>query len=569
MAVDPTYPGGPAAPALLHRLRLAPAGLHRHRPLRPGGRRGQRPGGRHGRLPHPAPRAARARGGHPRLAPPRLGHAHGRRGAGSARRRDDREDRRRRHPRVGRAGRQRQEPLPGVADGLAVRPRPGVLRLARRAGRPPSRRHRAGTCRSGRDGGQLGVGSRGHAPRGADVTGSTTLSDQQPPAGTPEYLDSASGSSLSPLPPENEAAAGRTSRRTTWLVGGGLGGALAIGAGAWAAASFFAQGDQPAEALPSTTIAYASIDLDPSGSQKIDAFRTLNKFPAFKDEVGVHSVDDVRKKLGDELVKGLGCKGLTFADDIDPWLGDRAAVALDDAGNPDPDAVSVIQVTDDGKAEDALKKLVACGDSQDDVSYDVHDGWAVFAGSQKTVDEVVSETGAASLADDATYQKWIKAVGDSGVVNLYAAPAAGDELASRLDSLQQDLGDLGAGLGGGALLQSAVPSGSDAYSSSLTVAADDNQAFGKVLKNFQGAAATIRFTGDGLELATATDPGLTESSSTSDQAGAVVQGLPDDTAAAIGIGLEPGWVTHLADRFASYSGSKSGQHLLDQLGQES
>ena len=90
---------------------------------------------------------------------------------------------------------------------------------------------------------------------------------------------------------------------------------------------FFQQGSQPAEALPSTTIAYASIDLDPSGSQKIDAFRTLNKFPAFKDQVGIHSVDDVRKKLGDELIKGLGCDGLTFDDDIDPWLGDRAAVA--------------------------------------------------------------------------------------------------------------------------------------------------------------------------------------------------------------------------------------------------
>ena len=84
------------------------------------------------------------------------------------------------------------------------------------------------------------------------------------------------------------------SRRTTWLVGGGVVGVLALGAGAWAAVSFFQQGAQPAEALPSTTVAYVSVDLDPSGSQKIDAFRTLNKFPAFKDKVGIHSVDDVR-----------------------------------------------------------------------------------------------------------------------------------------------------------------------------------------------------------------------------------------------------------------------------------
>ena len=100
--------------------------------------------------------------------------------------------------------------------------------------------------------------------------------------------------------------------------------------------------------------------------------------------------------------------------------------------------------------------------------------------------------------------------------------------------------------------------------------ADDGPgAFGKVLKSFQGAAATIRFTGDGLELATASDPGLSQGGSTSDQAGAVVQALPDDTAAAVGIGLEAGWVTQLADRFASVAGSKTGHDLLDQLGQES
>jgi hypothetical protein len=49
----------------------------------------------------------------------------------------------------------------------------------------------------------------------------------------------------------------------------------------------------------------------------------------------------------------------------------------------------------------------------------------------------------------------------------------------------------------------------------------------------------------------------------------VVQGLPDDTAAALGIGLKQGWVTQIADRFASFSGGKSGQELLDQLGQGS
>ena len=385
------------------------------------------------------------------------------------------------------------------------------------------------------------------------------MSEQQPPSGTPEYLDSWGGAPLSPEAPTEQAPAGRKSRRTTWLVGGGVVGLLALGAGAWAAVSFFQQGSQPAEALPSTTVAYVSVDLDPSGSQKIDAFRTLNKFPAFKDKVGIHNVDDVRQKLGDELIKGLGCDGLSYADDIDPWLGNRAAFAAVDLGKRDPEPVAVVQVTDDGKATSALDRLTTCAGSSDDTFVDVHDGWAVFAESQDAVDKVVSETDHATLADDATYQKWTKAVGDSGVVNMYAAPAAGDYLAGQLDRLQ-GLGGLGLGTPGTAF------SSTTAAPASYSTLRTSSSGFDSVLKNFRGAAATLRFTGDGLELATATDPGLTADGVATDQGGAVVANLPDDTAAAIGIGLKSGWLGQYADQLAeAFGGGKTGQQMLDRL----
>ncbi len=402
------------------------------------------------------------------------------------------------------------------------------------------------------------------------------MSEQQPPAGTPEYLDYGSGA---PIPPEpsGEQPAARRGRRSTLLVGGGVVGLLAIGAGAWAVLSFFQQGAQPAEALPASTIAYASIDLDPSGGQKIDAFRTLDKFPAFKDKVGIHSVDDVRKKIGDELIKGVGCTGLTFESDIDPWLGDRAAVAAVDLGGSNPEPVFVVQAKDDAKADAGMHTLLTCGDQPtNDVSYDVHDGWVILAQSQDVVSKVEAATAKASLADDTTYQKWTKAVGDAGVVNLYAAPAAGDYLAGQLDNLP---GLFGGGVTGfstdGALPGSASATASSsavnsAYHSQLSVSQDVANPLGGVLKNFQGAAATIRFTGDGLEVATATDPSLSEPIVTSDQGGAAVSRLPADTAAAFGIGLKPGWVLSLANRFASYGGDgQSGQELLDQLSQES
>ena len=133
----------------------------------------------------------------------------------------------------------------------------------------------------------------------------------------------------------------------------------------------------------------------------------------------------------------------------------------------------------------------------------------------------MSETDHASLADDSTYQKWTKAVGDSGVVNLYAAPAAGDYLADQLGDLEDSLGRLPVRRHG--VAESATSSAQGAaYHSKLTVS--DDGALDQVLKDFQGAAATIRFTGDGLELATASDPALSQGGSTSDQGGAVVSG---------------------------------------------
>ncbi|WP_151082661.1 DUF3352 domain-containing protein [Nocardioides cynanchi] len=402
------------------------------------------------------------------------------------------------------------------------------------------------------------------------------MSEQQPPAdahgepwgagpgGTPEYLDYGSGA---PIPPEG--ADGRPtaerSRRTTLLVGGGVVGLLALGAGAWAALSFFQQGAQPAQALPASTIAYASIDLDPSGGQKIDAFRTLEKFPAFKDKVGIHSVDDVRKKIGDELISGVGCPSLTFESDIDPWLGDRAAVAAVDLGGGNPEPVFVVQAKDDAKAEAGMHTLLTCGDNPPtDVAYDVHDGWVIVAKTQADVTAIEAATAKGSLADDATYQKWTKAVGDAGVVNLYAAPAAGDYLAGQLSDLSGAFSPFGTS---GAV--SSTIGSSTSLHATAAVPQEGSGPFGEVLKNFQGAAATIRFTGNGLEVATATDSSLTQPIVTNGQGGAAVTRLPADTAAALGVGLQSGWVLGLADRFASYSGDgQTGQDLLDQLSQE-
>ena len=386
------------------------------------------------------------------------------------------------------------------------------------------------------------------------------MSEQQPPAGTPEYLDSGSGDSWSPAPDESEAPAGRRSRRTTWLVGGGAVALLAVGAGAWAAVSFFSQGSQPAEALPSTTVAYASIDLDPSGSQKIDAFRTLNKFPEFKDGVGVNSVDELRRELGRRLISDSGCDGLDYGRDVDPWLGNRMAGAVVPLGDG-PHLVVVVQVTDEDQARSGIAKIDDCTDTGDD-GVVVKDGWAILAESQKVADGVVAATGDGTLADDATYRKWTEAVGDAGVINAYASPEAGRVLSEEIG-----------GFFGGDL--SAVESSSSEVTTELSAyhasgADDADDPFTQALSGFEGGAATLRFTGDGVELAAAGDGSSRQLADlTGTTGGELVRRLPDDTAAAAGISLPEGWLSRQVDGLSLlFGGGLSGDELYRQMSQE-
>ena len=65
---------------------------------------------------------------------------------------------------------------------------------------------------------------------------------------------------------------------------------LVAGAGgAFAYSRLAGGGDQPATVLPSTAVAYARIDLDPSAGQKVNAIRFLMKFPSVKEQMGLSS----------------------------------------------------------------------------------------------------------------------------------------------------------------------------------------------------------------------------------------------------------------------------------------
>ncbi|GAA4721101.1 DUF3352 domain-containing protein [Nocardioides conyzicola] len=374
-----------------------------------------------------------------------------------------------------------------------------------------------------------------------------------PPGSGPETLDSRGGARLT----SSTGPAPVRGRRTAVIAVVGALGVVAVGGAAWAAWSFLSTGAQPAEALPAKTIAYASVDLDPSGGQKIEALRTLKKFPAFEDQVGLDTDDDVREWIFDQIQDESGCADLDYDDDIAPWLGDRFAVAAVDTGGDTPTPVFVVQVSDADAADQGLGKLRECAGGSDNVAWHIDGDWALLGEDQKTVDGIADDAADSSLADDDDYQQWTDAAGDSGIVSMYAAPAAGKVLADNLG-----------GLGGLALGSSALACPAPCSGVSLTDGETAPDEVTDALKDFKGAAATIRFDDGGLELELAADPAATGQAVTGGDDGAeAVSALPDDTAAAIGLSFEKGWLTDLVDQFAKASG-ESSDDLLAEAGEQ-
>lgn len=341
-------------------------------------------------------------------------------------------------------------------------------------------------------------------------------------------------------------------RGKAYLAGGALA-ALAVGGGAaaWAAASFFATGAQPAQALPADTVGYVSLDLDPSGAQKIAALKLAGKFPAFEDHVGLAPEDDLRRWVLEELVLGAPDCDVDFDRQVAPWLGDRVALAA--VGTEDTVPVAVLQVTDAGEADAGLADLMACGATageEPDAGWVVEGDWLVLAETEETARRVVTDAAEATLADDADFRHWSEAAGDPGILMAYAAPEAGEALAGMFEDLAEAPGDAAEGLG--ELAEPSLP-GLGMLTGGLLgscAGAGSPDAAQEQLRAFQGAAATLRFSDAGLELEVAADAGFAVEGEPADAVGT----LPADTAVAVGFGVPDGWSDLVAERLQEACG---------------
>jgi Protein of unknown function (DUF3352) len=152
----------------------------------------------------------------------------------------------------------------------------------------------------------------------------------------------------------------KTARLLVLALLGALISAIAIGCGS---SSSSGGDDDPAALIPANAPVYAEATLRPEGKVGADLEAALKK---------ILRTEDPGAKIQKAFDESGKSDGVTYKEDIEPWLGERAAVAVTALhGGDDADFVAVVNSKDDGKAEDALKK--AKGDFVDrsykDVDY--------------------------------------------------------------------------------------------------------------------------------------------------------------------------------------------------------
>ena len=248
---------------------------------------------------------------------------------------------------------------------------------------------------------------------------------QAPPYGAgagydrPVGFDPGYGSAVPPVPAEDGSRKRRIRRRIA--VGAAVTGALVVGGAGYAVAAYLSGGGaQPEEVLPADTVAFVKLDLDPAMGQKTAVAGLMDKFPALGDGPG-----DIQKSMVDQLLE-LRETELDYAEDVDPWLGDRMAAALvrDEASEGGITGVLVLAVDDQQAMGDTLRAL----EEEIDFGYAVRDDFLLLAADQETADRLAAEDSRLSETD--------QYVGDRAALD-------GDQIAvgwADLSALQQLLG---------------------------------------------------------------------------------------------------------------------------------
>jgi hypothetical protein len=227
-----------------------------------------------------------------------------------------------------------------------------------------------------------------------------------------------------PAEPAAESSAGAPRSRRRLVIAAAVVGALALGGGGYAVASYLSGGGtQPEDVLPADTLGFVKIDLDPAAGQKVALASLLEKFP----DVSLEGDDDIRGLLLEPLLELTG-DDVDYAADVRPWLGDRLAVGAVPAEDTEAGVapVVVLAVTDEAEMTDTLTRV----QEGTEIGFAVREDYVLITDSQERADAVAAAE--ETLADDADFAGDLEALdGDQVAVAWGDLTAAQDVLAAQ------------------------------------------------------------------------------------------------------------------------------------------
>lgn len=206
--------------------------------------------------------------------------------------------------------------------------------------------------------------------------------------------------------------------------------ALLVTGGGVAAAGYylgwFGGGRGPAEVVPGTAVSYLQVDLDPSLVQKASAWQFLRDLPQVKEAVASGRPDP--KAIAWKLlaVPGTPLEDVDYARDVQPWLGDRFAVAAVPRQAGGAGGLFAVQVRDEAKAAAALRDWAGRTGQAWDVT--IRDGYALLTEPADTR-AFLGQLDAGPLSSNATFTADLATLGDPGVAAGWIDLAAAARLA--------------------------------------------------------------------------------------------------------------------------------------------
>jgi len=150
--------------------------------------------------------------------------------------------------------------------------------------------------------------------------------------------------------------------------------------------------------VPGDVTAFVSFDLRPSGDQQEAIEALLGRLPEDKRADVLDAIDDGLEQVFAET-------GLSFANDIKPWVGPNVGVVVPkldaSALTGGPPVVGLVSVRDEAGARETLQRLVNAGDIG---AFDIVEGVAYIAGRRSMITSLVASAEEGStLADESRF----------------------------------------------------------------------------------------------------------------------------------------------------------------------